>query len=249
MKLLIAISLFIIFQPNTCNSQLTMDKKIELTVYEDHIVAPSGSAVRAADQNQFEDYFNLGDQDIILVKETGEPFNGTITLLYENGSLFSNYPFKNGVRDGKYEGFYKSGEPMFTLTYEKGLTQGEQLNYYQGGTIATKALHENGVLSLSTTFHSNGKKQQELSKDNYLVRFDTEGNRLEEGGYDNSFRNRIGTWKYYYSNGNIKEEGNWSQGGRHGKANVKSGVWKIYNENGEQVKTITYDTMGMPISN
>lgn len=34
-----------------------------------------------------------------------------------------------------------------------------------------------------------------------------------------------GVWKYFYSNGNIKEEGNYKDG-------LKDGIWKYQNENG-----------------
>ena len=71
----------------------------------------------------------------------------------------------------------------------------------------------------------------ETKENGYLVRWRDDGTKYCEETYINYIRN--GLCKYYYLNGNIKEEADYKNG-------YKGGIEKLYNQNGVLIKTIDH---------
>ena len=61
-------------------------------------------------------------------KFSNTPFTGEITGKHTG-------KFENGLREGPYEIYYKSGQLAMETTYEDGLTEGEWTYYYPDGNI------------------------------------------------------------------------------------------------------------------
>jgi antitoxin component YwqK of YwqJK toxin-antitoxin module len=62
---------------------------------------------------------------------------------YENGKIEVLRNLENG--DGIVQGFYKSGDLKFTVTYKDGLFHGAFIGYYKNGNIRYIAWYDRGV--------------------------------------------------------------------------------------------------------
>lgn len=232
-----------------CKAQNEMEQnEITLTINTDHLVAPSGSAVQIYYQEGFDTIFSMTENNVITLKDKNQLYNGEIVLEYPSEKLFSNYSYKNGLRDGNQTGFYESGKKMFETPYEKGKINGIQKSFYENGILASHSVHVEGMLQDNYfNNYENGNIERKVGENNYVTRYFKNGEIMEDGRYDEKFSNRNGQWIYYYENGNKKEEGKWDMGGRHGNDNIKLGIWKYYNEEGELINTQEYNNMGMEI--
>ncbi|MDA7744535.1 hypothetical protein N8911_00400 [bacterium] len=77
----------------------------------------------------------------------GVPFNGILTIHYNNGVLGKITPYKNGKEDGTYEEYYLQGQLRRKIPYKNGKENGVFEMYYKNGQLKQKATYYNGVLS------------------------------------------------------------------------------------------------------
>ena len=161
--------------------------------------------------------------------------SGGWTFFFRNGGIEQKGRFERGRYQGMWTWYYPNGNTWREESYFNGREDGEFIEYDPAGNILTRGLY------------LSGERDGEWI---YQV-----GDHQEKGSYVIGLRE--GTWRYYYNDGNLKYEGDYSQGNpdkRH-KYYYPSGVlkeeqyyelgireknWKKYDEEGNLVMTITY---------
>jgi len=195
--------------------------------------------------------------DDLLLKEKGELFNGKLELVYDDGSIQSEGIVENGLKEGVWKTYSKTGLLESTEEIKKGKLDGKYREFYENGNLKLeidfvkgkqdgkfKLFYETGELQIEgimkdnihhgdyKLFYKSGKLHQEVNYINNLM----EGKRLEyyesgnlktEAEYFNGELN--GKTVYYFENGKIESEGEY-------KNDKKEGEWKVYYENTGELK-------------
>ncbi len=135
----------------------------------------------------------------------------------ENTLLKESYYVKDtisNILEGPYRSFYLNGEPESRGQFLNNEATGVWEFYYETGILKTRAQVKAG----------NGN-------DGYYEYFYESGEKSMEGFVKG--QQQSGLWKFYYENGGLKEEGNFTDGLRHGS-------WKGYFEDGQLSCTTSY---------
>ena len=72
--------------------------------------------------------------------------NGTQRIYYQTGELYASFPFKNGKLHGKYETFWKNGRYRVRRNYIDGVQVGIAAMFFENGKFAGSALYKDGML-------------------------------------------------------------------------------------------------------
>ena len=205
---------------NQCRSQNTMqtDNTIQIIMDDDSRGFPSVEL-----QEEFGTYFSpqQGDTPLIL-KESKHPYTGKVTLLSPSKVVRAK------------------------LNYVRGMLSGEQLYYYDDGTIWSKELYKNGKMDGDQyAYYPNGNKHSKKSFRNdeivgHTVYYFEETGTKKSEGFENDDIQKTGHWVEYDKEGNKRAEGTWGIGGRHADMNVKKGEWKIYDKAGRLIAIEEY---------
>jgi antitoxin component YwqK of YwqJK toxin-antitoxin module len=190
---------------------------------------------------------------------------------------------EQGRRSGPWKDFYTSGEVRATGTYLNNERSGSWNFNFRSGGVEQKGRYERGRYRGSWTwYYPNGNVWREESyfngrEDGLFVEYDQAGNILTQGEYINGEREgewiyrvgdheergsfviglREGVWKYFYNDGSLKYEGNYSQGNpdkRHKyyypngalkeeqyyQMGIREKTWKKYDIEGNLLMTIAY---------
>lgn len=144
---------------------------------------------------------------IVYAEDETKPYTGKFALFLGD---FIEYieTYKDGVLEGPKTWYSESGQKVLEEQYKDNKVVGDQKAFYENGKLKSVVNYKNGRINGIVTYSKDGKI---LHKDD--------------------FKNGTGTWKYFWENGNVLEEGkykNW----------IKDGIWKKYKENGE-VDSIT----------
>jgi len=188
-----------------------------------------------------------------------------------------------GIKRGSWIDFYPAGEIRAKGTYMNNQRSGSWTFYFRSGGVEQKGrFQRDRYQGLWTWYYPNGNVWREESyfngrEDGMFTEYEKNGSILTKGDFINGEREgewiyqvgdheergtyqiglREGIWKYYYNNGKLKYEGNYSQGNpdRRHKYYYPSGAlkeeqyyqlgireknWKKYDEEGNLVMTITY---------
>ena len=147
-----------------------------------------------------------------LYSSNKELLNGKYRIIHED-SVETFVTFKNGLWDGLYKSYYKTGELDAVIPFENGIKIGTGNWYYPSG----KKKRE--IPYLNREMHGKCKWYHE------------NGNLLKECEYINDKEN--GVCKWFYENGNIQVLANYKNG-------IKNGLFEQYNENGEIIKQLYF---------
>jgi antitoxin component YwqK of YwqJK toxin-antitoxin module len=131
--------------------------------------------------------------------------NGPERLYGKRNNVLEEYQNKNGIRDGAAKYFYETGELRKTLTFINNKEEGKSLEYDKDGRIITLITYRNGFIYAEEKI-----------------------NRVDANG------KRTGIWRDLYQNGQVQEDGNWSNG-------LRNGVFKFYSRKGELEKLEKYE--------
>ena len=128
--------------------------------------------------------------------------------------------FVDGLEEGEFTEYYRSGEIKYKGFYFKGKKKGEGKEFYKNGKIKEIENFDTGEI---TQFFENGKVET-----NGFVKY---GEYISE---------RSGEWKEYYENGELKSIGIYSSSNRTGK-------WQLYHDNGQLSGSGIYKDDGVPL--
>ena len=142
--------------------------------------------------------------------------HGLESFYYENGALSEKKSWKNGKEDGVGKSYNRNGQLRSETEYNK---DGEVVKFYNKSgeleAVWTISISKGGIRT------SNRKKYYR----NGQLSYECEGLDLIEGD---------GFIKYYYENGQLKNETNLKDG-------FVDGLTICYNENGDYEKEVTHE--------
>ena len=152
--------------------------------------------------------------------------HGEEIYYYPSGQLGAKKSFYYGSRDGLWESFFPDGQIDEKGRYVAPEDPNEAMGIHKIKVGEWNSFYENGQLYSSTTYDEKGLMQGEL-----IIYFD-DGSKKREGlvidGKDD------GPTKQWWSNGNLKYEG------QH-KLGVMYGIWKAYDEDGVLIDETAFD--------
>lgn len=162
------------------------------------------------DKNAIVDTFDKNMKNGIAYRKDEEiPFTGMFGAVID-GKIDHVESYKNGLLDGESAWYLRTGKILLLESYSKGKLNGEQKSYYEDGKLKSIVKYTNGRIDGVVAYDKNSKIKHE-----------------------SIFKNGTGTWKFYWSNGNLSEEGQYISW-------KKDGVWKKYREDGSLDIVRTY---------
>jgi len=145
-------------------------------------------------------------------KSDGGKEHGLSVVYHENGQLWKKGNYKDGGEDGLWELYDKKGTLYETRNYKDGGNSYIGEEYYKNVLERRGNFAKNGYpIGLVEQFYGRNTSRPEdkvklMSKTNY-----------KDGG--------LKLYESYYTNGQLKEKGNY-------KDQEKDGLWELYNEDG-----------------
>jgi len=154
----------------------------------------------------------------------------------DHGNLTASYAVKDdSIKHGKYTAFHEDGSVFEESTYFNGLVHGVRMMYYEGNKkIQTLETYDNGeMVGLFEEYHLNGQVAfsgifTDGAMEGVFKKYSESGQLIEEVTFVDSEEN--GPFKEYHLNGQLAAEGAYRNGDN------EDGPLKLYNENGELIK-------------
>ncbi len=153
--------------------------------------------------------------------------SGNWTNYYQNGRIKDSCQYVNGRQQGTITRFYDTGELMETGTYHNGMAQGLWTLFYKDGqkkserTIVNGArygiskvwdetdLPEGSDFEMISAWDQYGD-QMVTRGDGFYSEYHNNGELKREGEISN--KQKTGTWRVWFPNGNLAEEGEYING-------------------------------------
>jgi len=193
---------------------------------------------------------------------------------YSNDTLLSKEMYLNDIQQGVSYYFYPTGNVNFEINYKDGAKQGDAYEYsedgilisifeYRYGNIVDRERinrYDNAGLKNGTwkEFYESGSVKSEITYehgviDGYLKEYSKEGKITKSERYlngelvvvstdtvTNEAKAEIKT--QYYDSGKIKDSGSFTE------KNIPIGIHREYNEDGTIKNSVTYDELGIKLS-
>lgn len=141
------------------------------------------------------------DGKLVYRGDSTVPFTGIFGYVsLDKVQFYESYV--NGLLDGETVWFSDKGVKMVSEFYKKSKLHGEQRTYFENGRLKSIVKYDEGRVTAVVCYDRNGKEK-----------------------YKANFKDGTGHWKYFWSNGNLFEEGNYVN-------YKKDGVWKKYTPKG-----------------
>ena len=153
--------------------------------------------------------------------------HGPYTLYYENGNKKEEGNSVEGWFNGPWKIYYEDGTLQADLTYDSGKVQGVAKYYDRDGKPHYEYEYRRGEIIAYKFYDKSGKVIKEGRKKGgefSYKGFWPNGNPMSEGVYDIK-GGKKGPWKFYNSNGQVDNEGNYRE-------NMAQGEHKVYYKNG-----------------
>ncbi len=149
--------------------------------------------------------------------------NGEWSYYTENGAMYRQETYTNGVLDGYVKTWFGDGMPDQVYHYKSGIMHGDHAGYYTLGGVAWEAHHNMGHLTgVYREYTGTGSLKKEIDFDKPIT---MNGERL--------FPVTV-----YYSNGKVRakgfDDGNMSE--------KRDGVWRLFLKSGEFWREVTYNS-------
>lgn len=154
---------------------------------------------------------------------------------YNSKKIKIEYTYADGYMDGIYKQYYENGKLSETIQYANGKIEGKIENFDDDGIKFSESTYEKDRLKELLFFDKTGKtiSSSTIRKGAAnLTFFDANGNKLSEGYYNKDSYND-GKSTYYFKNGAIKMESNYSAGHLNGER-------KIYYSNGKLSEEVNF---------
>ncbi len=200
--------------------------------YEDGTLQLVAQYVDGVEQSEWKWYHQNNS-----LMQVGSYKNGLLDGLwlnyYDTGILSDSSNYSIGRLQGEHKSYYTNGKLIQHGSYERDHLHGDWTFYYENGTPSSSGKYDNGTLSGSwKMWNTNGELLQETdfvtdvnfkinsAWDNKLTQTVVDGNGVYYSYYDDGtlFQSgevkdgkKVGTWTYYFENGEKKEEGIFTQ--------------------------------------
>ncbi len=194
-------------------------------------------------------YYPNGQKSSEGILVNGQP-DGYWRTFYEVGILKSEGNRKNFKLDSLWRFYDETGKLTLEITYKEGLKHGERRTYF-ANDILIERFESDVKNGLSERIDYKGRTLQLIPFDQGFEsgiarHFDTTGNIIELITYQKGFivdrerinrydsdKKRHGRWKWFYETGELREEGVY----RHG---LKHGFFKTYDLSGNLKEIVKY---------
>jgi len=136
----------------------------------------------------FTDYYISGAKQMegLSLEKNAEVYHGVVKWYYENGNVFQEVNYHNGVLFGERKVFFKNSKLKSQAFYKNGEMDGDWKEFYENGKMKEIGVYEKGEKEgYWKTYYSNGKLK-------------------EEGKY--VFDKKIDVWKTNYYDGTLENE-------------------------------------------
>lgn len=144
--------------------------------------------VKKGNSYWFVDYYISGSKQMegLSSDPDKEVYQGVIKWYHENGKVFQNVNYNNGILNGKRQVYFENGNLKSEETYKDGKKEGKWKSWYEDGNIKETGFFENGQKEgLWKTYYTNGKIKN-------------------EGKY--VFDRKVDTWKTNYYDGTLQNQ-------------------------------------------
>ncbi|MDA3944767.1 MAG: toxin-antitoxin system YwqK family antitoxin [Bacteroidetes bacterium] len=181
------------------------------------------------------------DRERINGYDSDQRRHGRWKWFYADGLLQSEGVYKHGLKNGFFKEYDKNGNLKKIVKYIDGVLQeqAEELalldmkrDYYPNGKVKVEATYRNGV--------AEGIRREFDEQGNVEKAFTFKHGTLVAEGIIAANGQRQGFWKYYYPNGGLKSQGNYTD-------DVRSGEWEFFHTNGVLEQRGSYNENGQPI--
>jgi len=154
--------------------------------------------------------------------------NGTLLVFDENGAKRRKAIYENGVRVGKHQRWYDTGELYSETTWKSGKCHSSE-GFYKSGKIKHTGDYEDPDNSVYKSYYENGQLKSGTDWSN-----NSDKSWYENGNPKSERNSKSNIYKEWHENGQIKTEGKTQRGWN------RIGTWKYYNEAGELTRELTY---------
>ncbi|MBS9775570.1 MAG: toxin-antitoxin system YwqK family antitoxin [Fusobacterium sp.] len=169
------------------------------------------SNIRVSADDIVDIYEKTSENDIVYKIGDSKPFTGFFGIVLD-GKIEYYEQYKNGLLDGETAWFSReTGVKLLSEPYTRKKLNGEQKTFYDNGKLKSIVYYKNNRID-------------------GLATYDESGNVLHKS----IFKNGTGTWKFFWSNGNVLEEGRYTSW-------RKDGTWKRYAKDGRLEKVTVYN--------
>jgi len=249
MKILLIVFIFFCFPNITLGQQTVRERlraasKAEIEIrreyYNDGSLRSFGKYVNGKRHGTFSLFYSNGNVAAIrdyregrLVDLNGKPINDVDKYYHENGNIWMEETYEDGVKNGISKSYHEDGFLVSEMNYINGKLEGSSKVYYPDGILQQIKEYKDGLqYGLMENYHQNSELQLKVSfrndKKNGPVKKYYENGQVEaEGEYVNGFLE--GVSKTYYENGIL-----WKHGVRAKGMLIK---YKEYDRDGKLVST------------
>lgn len=141
-------------------------------------------------------------------KDTKQHLNGMVIRKFNEGEVQSEWPYKNGLVDGKTKNYFKSGKIQAKGNYKNGQKNGKQIIYHNNGKEYETSNYEDGKLNGHYIIYlTSGSKEKEAQYVNGTRKSSTTYSYFENGTLrreNHEVDDHLVSKKRYYENGNLK---------------------------------------------
>jgi uncharacterized protein len=223
-----------------CFSELNAQKDLENCEWTEYFfpngnLSSEGCFVNGIPEGIWKSYYKSGN-----IKSEGlrklNKLEGVWLFYRDNLSLEKEISYRNDKKEGREIIYYENGNTSIITNWLSGYKEGFEYLYFPEGELQYKIkLKQNKKHGKSVEYAQDGRKIGFTSYKNGLVTSIEKFNRYNNQG------EKIGLWKVFHQNENVKEEGPFKQ-------NLKHGVFRFYNQRGDLQDVIRYE-FGIKIDN
>lgn len=138
------------------------------------------------------------ERQVIRFSDDSYASNGPYNEYYKEGQLFSEGAYKLGEQDGDWSFYHPNGQLAKTITYSEGRPNGPVKIYSEEGKALVERSYKLGA------------------RDGKWVTYSSEtGDPITEQNYEEGLAE--GTWKFWFANGQLRQQQTFVQGKREGQ--------------------------------
>lgn len=141
--------------------------------------------------------------------------HGPCTAWYDNGQMWRQVEFRNGLKEGEFTEWYSDGTKSEHGYWKKGRETGLWKAWHRTGEKRWEAVYKEGRIIGNRTFWSNDKMERVdyYGDDGVIDKLETlypNGDKAIQGNYSRGQKH--GSWTYWFPDGRIKASGEWKDG-------------------------------------
>jgi antitoxin component YwqK of YwqJK toxin-antitoxin module len=191
--------------------------------YESGSLSRIGNYKKGLEHGIWINYYTNGN-----VSDSGNYYltrmDGEWKYRFENGNLYQIGNYKRSLQEGVWKTFYENGQLNSVGEMKNGSLSGLWTVYYENGQLASKIKYLSNNKSVIEDIWDLKGNQIITNGNGIFKSFSTSGKILVQGQVKDGLK--VGKWITYFENGDINEEGNFT--------NEVYTITNSWNSNGEQ---------------